>query len=244
MLLPRQGDVLLARYALEAPVGEGATSVVFAARNLLVGHRIAVKVIRPEIVSDACVARRFVERARAAARLRNDHLTSVFDVGTLACGLPFMVLEYLDGASLARALAERGPLRRADVIDYLLQTIEALAHAHALGIVHGDLRPSHLFLASRPDRSRRLKVLDLGLSRAGSNCVDRHSDLFALGAVAHELLNGRAPPSVNAAITRCMKPAPGERFATVGDLAAELVPFASLAGVRAFDNTARLCPSR
>jgi serine/threonine-protein kinase len=223
MQLPNIGDLLLGKYRLERALGEGGMGIVFAAHHDLLGQRVAVKLIRPEFATHAEAAARFLNEARAAARIESDHIARVLDVGTLESGLPYMVLEYLDGSDLAQVLHERGPLGVADCADYLLQAIEAVASAHALGIIHRDLKPSNLFLARRPDGLSRVKVLDFGIAKvlgAGhgahasvtrtntvvgsplymspeqlldSKSVNHSSDIWAMGVVAYELLTGRPP---------------------------------------------------
>ena len=223
MELPKTGDVLLGKYVLEERLGEGGMGVVYAARHLLLAQRVAVKLIRSEIAKDAETVARFVNEARAAARIENEHIARVLDVGMLDEGSPYMVLEILEGADLGRILRERGPLPLAEVADHLLQTIEAVACAHSLGIVHRDLKPSNLFLARRRDGTARIKVLDFGIAKAtrevdgpsanmtkknsmlgsphymspeqlrDAASVDHRSDIWALGIVAYELLSGRPP---------------------------------------------------
>jgi serine/threonine-protein kinase len=200
--------------------------VVYAARHELLGQRVALKLIRPEYAARAESVARFLNEARAAASIDNEHVARVLDVGMLESGLPYMVLEYLDGTDLANALHTRGPLPVADVADYLLQSIEAVAHAHAAGIVHRDLKPSNIFLARRPDGTSRVKVLDFGISKItgadgptanitrthamlgspaymspeqlrDAKSVDQRSDIWALGVVAYELLTGRLPFDAN-----------------------------------------------
>ena len=301
MELPKTGDLLLGKYRLEKPLGEGGMGVVYAARHDLLGQRVAVKLIRPEFATHAEAASRFLNEARAAARIENEHVARVLDVGTLETGLPYMVLEYLEGADLAHVLQERGPLPVADFADYLLQAIEAVAHAHALGIIHRDLKPSNLFLARRPDGLSRVKVLDFGIAKVlggihGSNPsmtrtnamvgsplymspeqllnsknVGHLSDIWALGVVAYELLTGRPPftadnpvalfaaiqvsdptsmcasrPEVgeqlDAIIMKCLRRVPEERFSSVTELASCLVPFGTVIGASAFENSKRILP--
>jgi eukaryotic-like serine/threonine-protein kinase len=221
--LPRTGDVLLEKYRLEKLLGEGGMGVVYAAHHELLGQRVAVKLIRPEYATQEDAVTRFLNEARAAARIENDHVARVLDVGILQGRLPYMVLEYLDGSDLAHVLHAGGRLPVADVADYLLQAIEAVAHAHAQGIIHRDLKPSNLFLARRPDGTRRLKVLDFGISKAlgatpgiaanvtrtnamlgsplymspeqlrDSKGVDQRCDIWAFGVIAYELLTGQPP---------------------------------------------------
>jgi serine/threonine-protein kinase len=107
-----------------------------------------------------------LREARASVRIQGDHVARVLDVGTLADGAPFMVMELLEGRDLAHELRERKMLPVGEAVDYVLQAGEALAEAHAFGIVHRDLKPANLFLTSSSDGSALIKVLDFGISKA------------------------------------------------------------------------------
>src|SRR5262249_14292549 len=111
------------------------------------------------------VVARFAREAKASARLHSDHVTRVFDVGTLPNGAAYMVMEYLEGRDLADELAATGPFGFTDAVDAVLQALEAVAEAHAAGIVHRDLKPSNLFRTRRGDGAHRIKVLDFGISK-------------------------------------------------------------------------------
>ena len=120
MQLPKTGDLLLGKYVLEGLLGEGGMGLVYSARHQLLGQRVAVKLIRPEFATRVDTVSRFVNEARAAASIQNEHIAHVLDVGSLDSGLPYMVLEYLDGRDLASVLQAQGPLPVSDVADYLL----------------------------------------------------------------------------------------------------------------------------
>jgi len=220
--LPAPGDLFLGKYRLEQQLGKGGMGIVYAARHELLGQRVAVKFVLPAMASDSTIVERFLNEARAAARIESDHVAQVLDVGLVDDALPYMVLELLDGDDLEVVLEKRGPLPVAEVADHLLQAIEALAHAHVLGIVHRDLKPANLFLARRRDGTARVKVLDFGIAKmmaqsAGasnitktsavfgsplymspeqlrdSKNVDHRCDIWALGVIAYELLTGHPP---------------------------------------------------
>jgi serine/threonine-protein kinase len=108
---------------------------------------------------------RFAREARAAVKIKSEHVARVTDVGTLETGCPYMVMEYLHGRDLAQLVQDQGPLPIEQAVDCLLQACEAIAEAHALGIVHRDLKPSNLFLIHRADGSACIKVLDFGISK-------------------------------------------------------------------------------
>ncbi|WP_437979874.1 protein kinase domain-containing protein [Sorangium sp. So ce117] len=159
------GDVLAEKYEVERVLGEGGMGVVVAARHLLLGERVAIKFLRPQARERADLVARFLREGQVAARIRSEHVTRVYDVGTLARGEPYLVMEYLEGTDLKAVLRDRGPLPVALACDYLLQACDALAEAHALGIIHRDLKPANLFLTQRADGSPLIKVIDFGISK-------------------------------------------------------------------------------
>jgi serine/threonine protein kinase len=160
------GDVIAGKYVVERIIGEGGMGVVLAARHLELEQRVAIKFLLPEIAEQGMAAERFRREARAAARIRGQHVCRVLDVGTLETGVPFMVMEYLEGCDLASELEQRGRLPCDEAIGYVLQACEALAEAHATGVIHRDLKPANLFLEACGDGSRRVKVLDFGVSKS------------------------------------------------------------------------------
>ncbi|HEX6767298.1 MAG TPA: serine/threonine-protein kinase, partial [Polyangiaceae bacterium] len=164
----REGELIAGKYAVERVLGEGGMGVVVAARHLELGERVALKFLLPEAAKlpEACV--RFVREARAAARVKGEHVARVLDVGTAESGMPFIVMEYLEGRDLGRSIEAHGPLAVTDAVHYVLQACEAVAQAHAIGIVHRDLKPANLFLTTSPDGSPLVKVLDFGISKATS----------------------------------------------------------------------------
>src|SRR5687767_11138928 len=115
---------------------------VYAARYEALGQRVALKVLLPEVVSDAEVCTRFLREARAIARIENEYVVRVIDVGQTDRCIPFIAMEFLRGSDLGDILDDRGPLETAVAVDYVLDALEALAEAHAMGMVHRDLKPS------------------------------------------------------------------------------------------------------
>jgi serine/threonine-protein kinase len=153
------------RYLVEEPLGEGGMGIVVAARHLELGHRVALKYLRPEACRRPDLVDRFRWEGRSALRIRSEHVVRVLDAGTTPNGVPYLVMELLEGKDLATLMEERrGPLPVEEAIDYVLQACEAIAEAHALGIVHRDLKPENLFLTERPDGSPLIKVIDFGIS--------------------------------------------------------------------------------
>lgn len=159
------GDLVAGKYRVLSILGSGGMGVVVAARHEELEQLVALKLIRSELGGSGSMAARFLREARAAARIQSDHVARVFDMGALDDGRAFMVMEHLTGSDLAAIVRERGPLPAAEAAGYGLEILEAVAHAHALGIIHRDLKPSNVFLARRSDGTRRIKVLDFGISK-------------------------------------------------------------------------------
>jgi serine/threonine-protein kinase len=164
---PAVGDVLAHKYRVESIVGRGGMGVVLSARHVQLGQVVAIKLLTlppDEDRRDEAIGR-FLHEAQAAAKLQNDHVVRIYDVGQLDNGLPFMVMELLVGADLGTVLDERGALPEPEAVDYVLQACAGVAEAHRMGIVHRDLKPSNLFVTKRSDGLPLLKVLDFGISK-------------------------------------------------------------------------------
>jgi len=160
------GDLVAGKYRVEGVLGVGGMGVVVAATHLQLRELVAIKVLRPDVRFERGDGfARFVREARVAAKIRSEHVARVYDVGTLESGGAYMVLEYLEGQDLEAWLADSGKLPIDRAVEYVLQACEALAEAHAAGVVHRDLKPGNLFLASRADGSPCIKVLDFGISK-------------------------------------------------------------------------------
>jgi serine/threonine-protein kinase len=229
--------VLSGKYRIERTLGEGGMGVVYEATHLRLKQRVAIKMLLPELLSSADVVSRFEREARAAGQLRSPNTARVLDVESTPDGIPFMVLELLDGHDLSTELERRGPLPIGEAVDYVLQACNAMREAHGLGIVHRDLKPSNLFLA-RAGNEVTVKVLDFGISKVESDKearvtatqttvgtplymspeqirsakhVDARTDVWALGIILYELLAGRTPfegSAAAAAVAICVDPVP------------------------------------
>jgi serine/threonine protein kinase len=160
-----EGEILAGKYRVERVLGVGGMGVVVAALHIALDERVAIKFLLPEALTNAEAVARFAREARAAVKIKSQHVARVIDVGTLETGAPYMVMEFLKGQDLSNHLRSNGALPIADAVDYVLQACEALAEAHALGIVHRDLKPANLFLTTLADSSACVKVLDFGISK-------------------------------------------------------------------------------
>jgi eukaryotic-like serine/threonine-protein kinase len=164
----REGDVLAGKYRVDRVLGAGGMGVVVAAHHLQLDARVAIKLLRPEMLENQEAVGRFAREARAAVRITSEHVARVFDVGTMENGASYIVMEYLDGVDLAGMVQARGPLPVGEAVEFILQACEAIAEAHGLGIVHRDLKPANLFSVRRPDGTVSIKVLDFGISKLTS----------------------------------------------------------------------------
>jgi serine/threonine protein kinase len=219
----REGDVIAGKYRIERVLGEGGMGVVVAAQHLELERRVAVKFLLPEIAKRSDAAERFRREARAAVKITSEHVARVSDVGTDDDGVPYMVMEYLEGADLGYEIRARESIPIAEAVAYILEASEAVAEAHAAGIVHRDLKPANLFLARRADGTRLIKVLDFGISKSvtggsmsdmsltntsaligsplymspeqmhSAKSVDARTDIWALGAILFQTLAKRPP---------------------------------------------------
>jgi serine/threonine-protein kinase len=158
-----EGDVIAGKYRIERVLGQGGMGVVVAAMHLQLNQRVAIKLLLEGATAE--VVERFGREARAAVRLKCQHVARVTDVGELPNGAPYMVMEYLDGNDLSQIVRGSGALSVADAVLYMLHACEAIGEAHSLGIIHRDLKPANLFLTRAADGSSTVKVLDFGISK-------------------------------------------------------------------------------
>ncbi|MDQ2647402.1 MAG: serine/threonine protein kinase, partial [Myxococcota bacterium] len=215
-----RATVVGGRYSLEQLVAEGGMALVYRGRHIELDQIVAIKLVRPELAFDAEATARFLNEARTIAKLKGPHVARVLDSGCTEPGRPFMVLEYLEGSDLRKLLEVNSNLPVDSAVSLVLEAAEALAEAHASGIVHRDIKPENLFLAKNADGSVGLKVLDFGICKrqtegsrsftlrgrtlgsphymapeqiTSPNDVDSRVDIWALGVVLYELLTGYQP---------------------------------------------------
>jgi serine/threonine-protein kinase len=159
------GDVIAGKYAVERVLGMGGMGIVVAARHVELDEPVAIKCLLPHLALSGEPVARFLREAKAAIKIKNDHVVRVLDVGRSESGAPYIVMEYLEGCDLGQLVEQNGQLPVEDVVDYVVQACEAIAAAHALGIVHRDLKPANLFLTRGADGAPCVKVLDFGISK-------------------------------------------------------------------------------
>ena len=159
------GATLAGKYRVDAVLGAGGMGVVLASTHVHLRQRVAIELLHPEAAARRGAVERFLREARVAMSLRGEHVVRIFDVGTLDDGSPFIAMECLQGKDFGALLDANTLLAPALAVDYVLQASEALAEAHALGVVHRDLKPANLFLTKRVDGTPCVKVLDFGVSK-------------------------------------------------------------------------------
>ncbi|HEY1548489.1 MAG TPA: serine/threonine-protein kinase, partial [Kofleriaceae bacterium] len=212
------GALVAGKLRIERILGEGGMGTVALATHIGLDQRVAIKVLKPELANQPEVVARFTREARAAAKLKSEHVCRVTDVGETADGV-YIEMEYLEGHDLAAQIAQH-PLTVEVAADYIVQACVAIAEAHHLGIIHRDLKPANLFLTQRLDGTPLIKVLDFGIATAPSaddfkitktttvmgspgymspehlrsaRDVDVRSDIWAIGVILYEAVTAKLP---------------------------------------------------
>ncbi len=217
-------QVLADRYRLEERVASGGMGTVFAATDERLHRRVAVKVLKEDLAGDARFVERFRREARAAAALTHPNVATVFDFGDHDAA-PFIVMELVEGRDLARVLREDGPLPPDRARRIAAQLCTALAHAHAAGLVHRDVKPANVIVGA----SDRVQVTDFGIARAAGDSsltqtgsvlgsahymapeqasgapVTAAADVYSAGIVLYEMLTGSLPFTGDSALAVAMR---------------------------------------
>jgi beta-lactam-binding protein with PASTA domain/tRNA A-37 threonylcarbamoyl transferase component Bud32 len=218
------GRVLARRYRIESALGRGTSATVYAAWDVVLQRRVAVKVLHPGLAGDGAFLRRFRHEAQSAAALTHPHVLSVYDWGEDDRG-PFLVLEYLGGGSLRDLLDNGRRVSLAQASAMGIEAAEALAYAHGRGFVHRDIKPANLVF----DEDGRLRIADFGLARALAEAamtepsgatvgtaryaapeqalghpVDGRADVYSLGLVLYEAVTGVVPFTADTTVATLM----------------------------------------
>jgi serine/threonine protein kinase len=203
----------IGRYRLEQPLGRGGMAVVYRGVDEELGRVVAVKLLAEHLAGDTELRARFLREARLAAALNHPNVVSVYDIGERD-GLPFIVMELVEGETLGDVIAREGRIEPQRAVELALQACNGLEHAHRAGLVHRDVKPANLLL--RQDET--VKIADFGIARAvdastrltqagtilgtaaylapeqaDGGEVTPATDVYALGAVLYEALSGRPP---------------------------------------------------
>ncbi len=222
-MTPRVSDLVRGKYRIVRLIGDGGMGSVYEARHEGLGSAVALKFLHADLARRPGLAERFSREARVSAAIQSPHVTRVTDVDTTEDGTPFLVMELLNGRSLGSLLdgpADTKPTRD-ESIDFALQILSGLESAHALGVVHRDLKPDNVFVTSTPG-GPVAKLIDFGIAKikesgeykqgltfAGilmgtpeymapeqlfsANAVDHRADLYSLGVMLFEMLAGQRP---------------------------------------------------
>jgi len=212
--------IIANRFRVECEIGKGGMGTVYRATHLGLERAVAVKILKPEFAADPDVGERFMREARTMARLRHQRAAMIFDAGRLPDGRPFIVMEYVEGQTLADTLARDGRFAPERAVRIACEICDVLAEAHALGIIHRDLKPSNIML-----NERGVCVLDFGVAKiltgAATEVTRTHattesgliigtprymspeqclgqaigpaSDLYSVGVLLYEMLAGQPP---------------------------------------------------
>ena len=215
---PLVGRTIDGRYFIEEVLGEGGMGLVYAARHSILGKRLAIKVLRPEVSKDEEIITRFRQEAQSASAIGNEHIIDISDFGTLPDSSTYFVMEFLDGKDLTTAIEEQRPMEDVRVVHIAKQLCQALGAAHSRGIVHRDLKPDNIYLIRRHGDPDFVKVLDFGIAKVGSGTkkltkagqvfgtphymspeqcagtgTDHRTDIYAMGVILYEMTAGKVP---------------------------------------------------
>ncbi|MBX9688657.1 MAG: serine/threonine protein kinase [Candidatus Obscuribacterales bacterium] len=228
---PWLGRKLNDQYEIISLLARGGMGAVYRARHLHLGMIRAVKVIRQDVEQNENVHARLKQEAQAVAGLSHPNIVSFYDYG-ISDSNPFVVMDLVEGSSLAEVLNERGKLEIPDAIELFLQVSNGLNHAHSNGVFHRDIKPSNIMLVSESQITTTVKLLDFGIAKIQSNSdehkltstgeifgspaymspeqgkgqnTDGRSDIYSFGCVMYEVLSGQVPFSGNHPIETIMK---------------------------------------
>ena len=169
----RPGDVVAGRYRIEGVLGQGGFGTVFRATQLAIGRSVALKMLLPDLVVQDEGLQRFKREAQLAQRLEHPNTVRLYDFGQSEQGVPFIAFELLKGESLDQAIRSKGRMTAGRVARIAAQVLKSLMEAHALGIVHRDIKPPNIFLCDFQGEPDFVKVLDFGIAKATNSVTSQ-----------------------------------------------------------------------
>ncbi len=199
------GTVVAGKYKVESLLGQGGMGSVWSGRHVTLGQLVAIKFVHPKLAGSTDARRRFDNEAKAAARIKSRHAVTVQDHGVSEAGQPYIVMEYLEGESLERAIRRRGKLPFGEVVQIVAQSARALSAAHEAHVVHRDLKPDNIFLAKDTEASKWghiVKLVDFGIAKVVQDEAETGASATQAGMVlgtphymSPEALTASAPVS-------------------------------------------------
>jgi serine/threonine-protein kinase len=199
------GTVVADKYRVERLLGQGGMGSVWAGRHVTLGQLVAIKFVHPKLAGSAEARRRFDNEAKAAARIKSRHAVAVYDHGVSDNGQPYIVMEYLEGEALEKAIKRRGKLPFSEVVQIVAQSARALSAAHEAHVVHRDLKPDNIFLAKDTEGSKlgySIKLVDFGIAKVVQDEAETGASATQAGTVlgtphymSPEALTATAPVS-------------------------------------------------
>jgi len=215
------GRTIEGRYEIDGRIGAGGMGAVYSATQAMVGRRVAIKVLKPDVANDVMAVKRFMQEARTASALSHPNTITIHDFGQTGDGLLYLVMEFVAGETLDAVSGRDGAMPPARAAHIVRQILNALQEAHGAGVVHRDLKPDNVLISPQAGNPDFLKVLDFGLAKVtGENAseggltrtgqvfgtpaymspeqargevADARADLYAVGCILYELLSGRRP---------------------------------------------------
>jgi serine/threonine protein kinase len=217
------GQLLDNKYKIVRLLGEGGMGAVFEGENVRIHHRVAIKVLHPNVAADSGARERFEREAQAAGHIGSEHIVEVFDLGELPSGARYMVMEFLAGEPLSGRVEKLGRITPEAMAPLMLQLLEGLGAAHVAGIIHRDLKPENVFLQRAKGGLDFVKIVDFGVSKfnhlsggsamsmtrtgavvgtpyymspeqvKGEKTIDHRTDLYSVGVVLFECITGQLP---------------------------------------------------
>jgi eukaryotic-like serine/threonine-protein kinase len=216
------GQVIAEKYRIVRPIGKGGMGTVYEAENLIIHKKVAVKVLDEQASKQPSLVQRFLREAKLIGGINNDHIVQIHDLGTLPDGHNYLVMEYLQGETLAQRLERHGRMSPDDIIPLFTQILRGLSAAHQAGILHRDLKPDNIFiLPEKIDLADFIKIIDFGISKrslpdnntlhtmngmllgtpyylapeviSGQCSANESTDVYSVGVMLYEMVSGRLP---------------------------------------------------
>lgn len=229
---PKPGDIFAERYEILGIIGDGGMGKVYKAKHNLMKRIVAIKLLLPHLVSSSAALKRFQQEAQAASALNHPNILTVYDFGISTQGMPFLVMDFLEGTTLSVLIQEKGHLSVNRALPLFIQACSGLAHAHQKGVIHRDLKPANLMLVNYDGQSDFLKIVDFGIAKllqadsgtaeqlthtgevfgsplymSPEQCrgleLDQRSDIYSLACVLYRTVTGR-PPFAGGTPMECM----------------------------------------